>query len=158
MWFVCRIYLLAHGQSVQEPRRTGKSGEECNAQWDSFTKGADGLLVEQIPVQKGKPHNSLSIHGIVEVKSMPLYKKKVLNMTSEKAGYNAIKMMLYYMPLRYLTKRKYRLAIRLYNVYAFGYPLGVDNKEMLWPDDFPDEVGNKKCEQQHITRIKEGII
>nr|QNO56065.1 hypothetical protein GIJIEOGM_00006 [Methanosarcinales archaeon ANME-1 ERB7] len=65
------------------------------------------------------------------------------NMTAEKAGYNAIKMMLYYMPLRYLTKRKYRLAIRLYNVYAFGYPLGVDNKEMLWPEDFPDEVGNK---------------
>lgn len=257
---------LYWGDMVQEPRRTGKSGEECNAQWDSFTKGADGLLVEQIPVQKGKPHNSLSIHGIVEVKSMPLYKKKVLtqinrhimrlnggvklgervyppdimcfsnsglirimvlpstwklsrewhnvktdegremvfpepseppiqtqvkelepnlwkitlawsqealnqaayemtfwymsqvgrhiyteknmpkgweNMTAEKAGYNAIKMMLYYMPLRYLTKRKYRLAIRLYNVYAFGYPLGVDNKEMLWPEDFPDEVGNK---------------
>ena len=62
-------------------------------------------------------------------------------MTSEKAGYNAIKMMLYYMLLRYLTKRKYRLAIRLYNVYSFGYPLGVDNKEMLWPEDFPDEVG-----------------
>ncbi len=60
------------------------------------------------------------------------------HMTPEKAGYNAIKMMLYYIPLRYISKRQERLAIRLYNVYCFGYPLGIDSKEMLWPEDFPD--------------------
>jgi hypothetical protein len=53
----------------------------------------------------------------------------------EEAGYNAIRMMLYYMPLRPLPPRKERLAVKLYNVYGFGYPLGVDNKEMMWPED-----------------------
>lgn len=53
----------------------------------------------------------------------------------EEVGYNAVKAMLYYMPLRPLSPRQERLAIRLYNVYGFGYPLGVDSKEMLWPKD-----------------------
>ena len=57
-------------------------------------------------------------------------------MTPAEAGYNAIKMQLYYMPLRPISKRQERLATRLYNVYSFGYPLGVDSKEMLWPEDF----------------------
>jgi hypothetical protein len=70
-----------------------------------------------------------------------IYTKKNLpkewaEMTPEEAGYNAIKMMLYYILLRPLSKRKMRLATRLYNVYCFGYPLGVDSKEMLWPKDF----------------------
>jgi hypothetical protein len=60
-------------------------------------------------------------------------------MTPEEAGYNAIKEKLYYIPLRYISKRQEKLAIKLYNVYCFGYPLGVDSKEMLWPEDFPDE-------------------
>ena len=64
-------------------------------------------------------------------------------MTHEQAGYNAIKMMLYYIPLRCISKRQERLAIRLYNVYCFGYPLGADSKEMLWPEDFPDKCENK---------------
>jgi hypothetical protein len=59
-------------------------------------------------------------------------------MTPEQAGYNAIKMMLYYVPLRYISERHERLAIRLYNVYCFGYSAGSDSKEMLWPQDFPD--------------------
>jgi hypothetical protein len=71
-------------------------------------------------------------------------------MTSEEAGYNAIKMMLYYIPLRYISKRQERLAIRLYNVYCFGYPLGVDSKEMLWPEDFPDKYENGG-DSIHIT-------
>jgi hypothetical protein len=53
----------------------------------------------------------------------------------EEAGYNAIKIMLYYMPLRPLSERQKRLAVRLYNVYGFGYPLGRDSKKMLWPKD-----------------------
>lgn len=258
---------LYWGEMVQERRRSRKTGREGSAQWGSFTKGADGLLVEQIPIQKGKPRNSLSIHGIVEVKSMARAKKKILDqinrhimrlsggvklgrkecrpddiwltnsslirvmvmpstwklsrewhsvkgvsegraivfpepseppvktrvetlkpniwkitlawsqealdqaayemtfwymsqvgrhvyigesmpkgweyMTHEEAGYNAIKMMLYYMPLRHISGRQERLATKLYNVYSFGYPLGVDSKEMLWPEDFPGEDENK---------------
>lgn len=87
-----------------------------------------------------------------------IYSKKPLpegweNMSPEEAGYNAIKMMLYYIPLRikYFRKpglsrerlRSYRQRIdrkatRLYNVYSFGYPLGSDSKEMLWPEDFEE--------------------
>ena len=55
--------------------------------------------------------------------------------TPAEAGCNAVKMMLYYMPLRYLSVRQGRLAVKLYNVYGFGYPLGVDSREMMWPED-----------------------
>jgi len=73
------------------------------------------------------------------------YTKKKLpkgweDLTPEQAGYNSIKMMLYYFPLRYLSKRQERLAIKLYNVYSFGYPLGVESKDMLWPEDFPNHL------------------
>jgi hypothetical protein len=63
-------------------------------------------------------------------------------MSPAEAGYNAIKQALYWMPLRgrFLTKRKTDLAVRLYNVYSFGYPLGIDSKKMLWPEDIS---GNK---------------
>ena len=69
-----------------------------------------------------------------------IYKNKPLpkgweDMSPEAAGYNAIKMMLYYIPLRYISERQRHKAIKLYNVYSFGYPLGVDSKEMLWPED-----------------------
>ena len=58
------------------------------------------------------------------------------DMTPEEAGYNAIKMMLYYIPFRYISQRHVRKAIRLYNIYSFGYPLGIDSQEMIWPEDF----------------------
>ncbi len=78
-----------------------------------------------------------------------VYREKVLPkgweyMTPEQAGYNAIKMMLYYIPLRYISKRHERLAIRLYNVYCFGYAAAVDSKDMLWPQDFPDSPQKPK--------------
>lgn len=57
-------------------------------------------------------------------------------MTHEEAGYNSIKMMLYYILLRNISSRQIRLATILYNVYSFGYPLGIDSKEMLWVEDF----------------------
>jgi len=63
-------------------------------------------------------------------------------MTSEEAGYNAIKMVLYYMPLRYLSERQERLAIKLYNVYSYGYALCADSKDMLWPEDFDENNRN----------------
>lgn len=71
-----------------------------------------------------------------------IYTKKSLPkgweyMTPEEAGYNAIKEKLYYIPLRHISKRQMYLATKLYNIYCFGYPLGVDSKEMLWPQDFP---------------------
>lgn len=250
---------LYWGDMVQERRRMNYTRRNLNPMWGSFTKGADGLIVEQLPSKNAKSSDQLKIQGVIEVKSMALYKKKVLAqikrhilrlnggvnlrgiiwpsdkisfsnilrimvvpstwrltrewhsvntdrgrkivfpepsepkiktrieklqqnfwkiklawpqeslnqaayemtywymsqvgkkvypkktlpkgweyMTSDEAGYNAIKMMLYYMPLRYMTERQERLAIKLYNVYSFGYPLGVDSKKMLWPEDFPD--------------------
>ena len=264
---------LYWGEMVQERYQTIIASGECNTGWGSFKKGADGLLVEQIPIQQGKSHNAPKIHGVVEVKSMTRSKKKVIDqinrhivrlcggvklgekewspddihfahfkntkkndsgliriivlpstwklsrgwhsvktdkgrkmvfpelsepqiqtrieelepnlwnitlawsqealnqaayemtfwymsqvgahvytkkrlpkeweyMTPEQAGYNAIKMMLYYILLCHISERQERLANRLYNVYCFGYPLGVDRKEMLWPEDFPDEEDN----------------
>jgi len=59
-------------------------------------------------------------------------------MTPEEAGYNAIEMILFYTPLRYISKSQYRRAIKLYNAYSFGYPFAVDSNEMLWPEDFPE--------------------
>lgn len=73
-----------------------------------------------------------------------IYKKKSLpegweNMSAEEAGYNAIKMMLYYAMLRYITPRQGRRATKLYNAYSFGYPLAMDAKEMLWPEDIRNQ-------------------
>lgn len=64
-------------------------------------------------------------------KSVP---KNWKGMTPAMAGYNAIKMMLYYTLLRPITDRQKRLATRLYNVYCFGYPIGSSYQEMLWPE------------------------
>ena len=66
------------GEMVQERRRTRRANGESKARWGGFTKGADGLLVEQISTQQRKPQNLLRIHGIVEVKSMTCSKRKVL--------------------------------------------------------------------------------
>jgi hypothetical protein len=73
-----------------------------------------------------------------------IYKKKSLpkgweNMSAEEAGYNAIKMMLYYAMLRYITPRQGQRATKLYNAYSFGYPLAMDAKEMLWPEDIRNQ-------------------
>ena len=57
-------------------------------------------------------------------------------MSPEEAGYNSIKEKLYYIMLRPLTKRQGLRATKLYNVYSFGYPLGIDAKEELWLQDF----------------------
>lgn len=57
------------------------------------------------------------------------------DMTYEGAGRNSLKMMLYHTMLRPLSERHARLAAKLYNVYCFGYPIGIDSKEMLWPED-----------------------
>jgi hypothetical protein len=74
-----------------------------------------------------------------------IYAKKPLpkewkGMTPEEAGFNSIKMMLYYLILRYISKYQGQRAIKLYNAYSFGYPLAVDAKDMLWPEDFSDRM------------------
>ena len=69
-----------------------------------------------------------------------VYNKQTLpstwvGMSAEEAGFNSIKEKLYYILLRPLTKYQGKKAIKLYNVYSFGYPLGIDSKEMLWLED-----------------------
>jgi len=76
--------------------------------------------------------------GVYSQRALP---KGWEGMTPEQAGYNAIKMMLYYILLRRLSQRAERLATRLYNVYCFGYPLGVDSDKMLWPEDLRQKRG-----------------
>ena len=73
-----------------------------------------------------------------------IYKNKPLpkgweGMSAEEAGYNAIKMMLYYVMLRYITPQQAQRATKLYNAYSFGYPLAMDAKDMLWPEDIRNQ-------------------
>jgi hypothetical protein len=255
---------LYFGNNIKQRRRIRNADGHSNTNWGSFTKGADGLLVEAWKSQNNNAKHKLNILGVIEVKSMSLSINKILaqinnhisrlnggvrlgkmiwlpkqisfsgilntivvpstwklskewqsvkkeqgrmlvlpepskppvgtciekvqpnlwkiqlswsqealnqaayemtfwymsqvgkhiytkkrlpkewaEMTPEEAGYNSIKMMLYYFPLRYLSKRQERLAIKLYNIYSFGYPLGIDSKEMLWPEDFPNHLEKK---------------
>ncbi len=69
---------LYWGDMVQERRQKRMVSKEANAQWGNFTKGADGLIVERIPAQQENQKNLLKMHGVVEVKSMTLSRKKVL--------------------------------------------------------------------------------
>jgi hypothetical protein len=81
---------------------------------------------------------------VYESKELP---KGWEGMSPEEAGYNSIKEKLYYIMLRALTKRQGARATKLYNVYCFGYPLGIDSKEMLWPEDF-------KTERKYVKKNK----
>lgn len=75
-------------------------------------------------------------------------------MTPEEAGNNAIKEMLFYLTdsQSKVSERQLRLAAKLYNIYAYGYPLGTDARkiardgqeklkpgEILWPSDIVGE-------------------
>lgn len=60
------------------------------------------------------------------------------SMSPEEAGVNQIKYRLYVIGLRYVSRRQEKVALRLYNAYAFGARVAADHKEeLLWPDDFP---------------------
>jgi hypothetical protein len=76
-------------------------------------------------------------------------------MTPAEAGQNATKERLFFIPLRRIDERQQRLAITLYNVYGYGYPLGMDahkiltkkkgegwRNEILWPEDVFGEDGD----------------
>lgn len=62
-------------------------------------------------------------------KSKPEY---LAYMTPEEIGLNRIKEMLRNAPLRPITDRQYKRAMWLYNSYCFGYPIGADDKEMIF--------------------------
>jgi len=254
---------LFWGDMIQERQNIKSASEDLNKLWGSFTKGADGLLVEQV----GETHDVIKVHGVVEVKSMVLSTRRILNkinshisrlsggvklgegfwaaenisftkmvrvialpstwkvsrewrkvktkhgpamvfpdsseppvetnireiepdiwkitlawsqealsqaafdmtfwymaqvgrnvytkknmpsswayMTPRAAGRNAIKQALFYIPMRYISDRQMRLAVKLYNIYGYGYPVGIDARniaserkeklaphEILWP-------------------------
>jgi hypothetical protein len=73
---------LHWGDMVQERRRIRTRSREPNERWGSFTKGADGLIIEQISSQHDNIKNLIKIHGVIEVKSMSLSTKKVLDQIS----------------------------------------------------------------------------
>ena len=245
---------LFFGDTIQERRQVGS---ENIKQWSGFAKGADGLIVEVPKTGSKTGHKELNVLGVIEIKSMPVTRKKLIRqinhhmerleggvklsgdsweekqvvlanplsimvipstwkisrewsrkdtesgwelvfpdpqkpplpvnfeevgpaqwlvtldwskealeqaayemtfwymsqvgrviyekkplprewegMTPEEAGYNSIKMMLYYLILRYISKYQGQRAIKLYNAYSFGYPIAVDATDMLWPKDF----------------------
>lgn len=82
-----------------------------------------------------------------------IYRRKNLPSSLEymkpaEAGQNNVKQELFYIPLRPISERQKRLAVKLYNVYGYGYALGVDaprilmrlrggdwRHEILWPED-----------------------
>lgn len=141
---------LYWGETIQERRQYAVRIEEDNMRWSSIEK--NGLNLWKITLAWSQEALSQAAYEMtfwymsqvgahVYVKNnMP---KGWEYMTPEQAGCNSIKMMLYYIPLRYITKRQDRLATRLYNLYCFGYPLGADSKEMLWPEDFPSDDGKE---------------
>ena len=68
------------------------------------------------------------------------YLRRMQYETSEEAGVDMVKTRLYEIQMRYISKSQLQRAIRIYNVYCFGYPLAVDAKsETLWPDDVPED-------------------
>jgi hypothetical protein len=58
-------------------------------------------------------------------------------MTLEEIGLNRVKEMLRNAPLRPITEHQAKRAEWLYNAYCFGYPIGADNKEMIF---LPGEI------------------
>lgn len=80
-------------------------------------------------------------------------------MTPEQAGNNAIKESLFFITdsESRVSERQIRLAAKLYNIYAFGYPLGIDARRIgsskpqklgpgviLWPEDILGKDDQRK--------------
>ena len=67
-------------------------------------------------------------------------------MTPREAGVNAAKQALYYAISRCPDARSAQRAIALYNVYGFGYALGMNfrdsnrRRQMLWPEHLRELV------------------
>jgi hypothetical protein len=70
---------LYWGALVHARRSATKIGGESDAVWGNFTKAADGLFVRQEPAHTSRRNGSLVVYGIVEVKSMSVSNKRVLD-------------------------------------------------------------------------------
>jgi hypothetical protein len=66
---------LYWGDMIKERRKVSRAGGKSGSLWGGFTKGADGLLIER----SAKQPDVLNVRGVVEVKSMPLAARKVIN-------------------------------------------------------------------------------
>ena len=78
------------GDSIQERRRTGKQRGRPRGPAGPYAKGADGLFIERTVMSrgaqdtkglrqsKGRRGELLRVHGIVEVKSMPFARGRIL--------------------------------------------------------------------------------
>jgi hypothetical protein len=119
----------------QEPPLPVRFEEVQPSQW-LITLDWSKEALEQVAYEMTFWYMSQVGRVIYENKPLP---KEWADMTPEEAGYNSIKMMLYYLILRYISKYQGQRAIKLYNAYSFGYPLAVDAKDMLWPEDFTEK-------------------
>lgn len=72
------------------------------------------------------------------------------HMTPAEAGRNAVKQMLDFASIRAQSRAQHRRAVKLFNVYGFGYPIGTSFKnedgerEILFPQDLDEIVENGK--------------
>jgi hypothetical protein len=103
--------------------------------------------------------------SIFTKKNMP---KAVSYMTPEEAGNNSIKEMLFHITdsESRISERQMCLAAKLYNIYAYGYPLGIDARkiakdgqeklrpgEILWPSDIVGEDEKRVNEVICVDRV-----
>jgi len=56
-------------------------------------------------------------------------------MTSMEAGQNATKQALDFVLTRPLTQKQFHDGTRLYNIYCYGFTVGIDNDEFLSTED-----------------------
>ncbi|HEV7377899.1 MAG TPA: hypothetical protein VGN95_24670 [Pyrinomonadaceae bacterium] len=70
---------LYWGDMVQERGKARLVNGKNSSRWGSFTKGADGLLIER----GTKQSNMLNVRGAIEVKSMPRAKSRMINQINE---------------------------------------------------------------------------
>lgn len=69
---------LYMGDVIQERRRARKTRGNSNVKQGNFAKGADGLIVEPTTSQYDDSKDSLTIRGVIEVKSMSVSAKKII--------------------------------------------------------------------------------
>jgi hypothetical protein len=116
---------------AEEPRIATRFDEIRSDQWRVSLNWSREAL-EQAAYEMTFWYMSQVGRSIYRNKPLP---KEWDGMTPEQAGYNSIKMMLYYVILRYISAYQGHRAIKLYNAYSYGYPLAVGAKDMLWPED-----------------------
>lgn len=76
---------LYWGDQIQERRRRSTSEGEVRIDWGGFTNGADGLIVSRENSKSPHPESSLTVHGIIEVKSYRSVKPVLVQIERHKA-------------------------------------------------------------------------